>query len=313
MKFKKEGGLKTKGYIKDSTHEKPLITIVTVVYNGQEHLEETILSVVNQTYSNIEFIIIDGGSTDNTIDIIHKYEHAIDYWISEKDEGIYDAMNKASELAKGKWINYMNCGDSFCKLTKNSDVAWTTLLASKLNANIIGYGKSGAAHEHAIKTFDSKADYTIFCWTEAHRLYHVKYPLSIASAENDQHKHRIYGAANVYYKYLHNMVNTMPEKCETIEEFLFVANLCIAVQERLYSKLKQLREDEYDWLTPEMVSACVAQFERVVGPFCHTEEWQAEYTIVTQTETKIISTLINLSKMHSKVMRLSIELAHEPI
>ena len=58
--------------------------------------------MVNQTYSNIEFIIIDGGSTDNTIDIIHKYEHAIDYWISEKDEGIYDAMNKASELAKGK-------------------------------------------------------------------------------------------------------------------------------------------------------------------------------------------------------------------
>ena len=114
MKFKKEGGLQTKGYIKDNTHEKPLITIVTVVYNGQEHLEETILSVVNQTYSNVEFIIIDGGSTDNTIDIIRKYEHAIDYWISEKDEGIYDAMNKASELAKGEWINYMNCGDSFC-------------------------------------------------------------------------------------------------------------------------------------------------------------------------------------------------------
>lgn len=114
MKFKKEGGLQTKGFIKDSTYTKPLITIVTVVYNGQEHLEETILSVINQTYTNIEFIIIDGGSTDNTIDIIRKYEHAIDYWASEKDEGIYDAMNKASELANGKWINYMNCGDSFC-------------------------------------------------------------------------------------------------------------------------------------------------------------------------------------------------------
>lgn len=114
MKFKKEGGLQTKGYIKDSTHKKPLITIVTVVYNGQEHLEETILSIINQTYSNIEFIIIDGGSTDNTIDIIRKYEHAIDYWVSEKDDGIYDAMNKASNLAKGQWINYMNCGDTFC-------------------------------------------------------------------------------------------------------------------------------------------------------------------------------------------------------
>jgi len=114
MKFKKEGGLQIKGFIKDSTYKKPLITIVTVVYNGQEHLEETILSVINQTYTNIEFIIIDGGSTDNTIDIIRKYEHAIDYWVSEKDEGIYDAMNKASELANGKWVNYMNCGDSFC-------------------------------------------------------------------------------------------------------------------------------------------------------------------------------------------------------
>ena len=77
MKFKKEGGLQTKGYIKDSTHKKPLITIVTVVYNGQEHLEETILSIINQTYSNVEFIIIDGGSTDNTLKIIQKYSNKL--------------------------------------------------------------------------------------------------------------------------------------------------------------------------------------------------------------------------------------------
>ena len=102
-----------------------------------------------------------------------------------------------------KTINF--CGDSFCIYTKNSDVAWTTLLASKLNTSIIGYGKAGAAHEHAIKTFDSTADYTIFCWTEPHRLYHIKYPLNMATAESDTHKHRIYAAANVYYKYLHNM------------------------------------------------------------------------------------------------------------
>jgi hypothetical protein len=101
-----------------------------------------------------------------------------------------------------KYINF--CGDSFCRHTRAAEIAWTTLLASKLNVNILGYGKSGAAHEHAIKTFDSIADYTVFCWTEPHRLYHIKYPLSIGSAEADQHKHRIYGAANVYYKYLHN-------------------------------------------------------------------------------------------------------------
>ena len=112
--IKKEGGLRIKGHIKTSNSTKPLITVATVVYNGQDYLEETILSIINQKYKNLEFIIIDGGSTDNTLEIIKKYEHSIDYWVSERDDGIYDAMNKASNLAKGQWINYMNCGDSFC-------------------------------------------------------------------------------------------------------------------------------------------------------------------------------------------------------
>jgi len=108
-----EGGLRTQGYFKASLEGKTLITIVTVVYNGAESLEETILSVINQTYDNIEYIIIDGGSKDATLSIIRKYEHAIDYWVSEKDSGIYDAMNKGIDLAKGEWINFMNGGDCF--------------------------------------------------------------------------------------------------------------------------------------------------------------------------------------------------------
>ena len=91
--------------------KRPLVSIVTVVYNGEKHLEESIKSVINQTYDNVEYIIIDGGSTDGTVDIIKKYEDKIDYWVSEKDGGIYDAMNKGIVISHGKIIGIVNADD----------------------------------------------------------------------------------------------------------------------------------------------------------------------------------------------------------
>jgi glycosyltransferase involved in cell wall biosynthesis len=107
------GGKRNKGEQRETSEDMPLITVVTVVRNGIQWLEQTILSVIDQTYSNIELIVIDGKSTDGTLELIKKYDDRIDYWISESDNGIYDAMNKGILLAKGKWLNFMNAGDVF--------------------------------------------------------------------------------------------------------------------------------------------------------------------------------------------------------
>lgn len=89
------------------------VSVVTVTFNCKKDVEKTILSVVNQTFENIEYIIIDGASKDGTLDVISKYEDKIAYFISEPDKGIYDAMNKAIAVATGEWIIFMNAGDTF--------------------------------------------------------------------------------------------------------------------------------------------------------------------------------------------------------
>ena len=89
----------------------PLISIITVVYNGEKYLENAILSVAAQTGSRFEYIVVDGGSTDGTVDIIKKHEGKIDKWISEPDEGIYDAMNKGIRMAEGRVIGILNADD----------------------------------------------------------------------------------------------------------------------------------------------------------------------------------------------------------
>lgn len=96
---------------------KPLVSIITVVFNGEKYLEQAINSIASQSYQNIEYIIIDGGSTDRTLDIIQQYEDTIDRWITQSDRGLYDAMNKGIALATGEIIGILNSDDLYLENT----------------------------------------------------------------------------------------------------------------------------------------------------------------------------------------------------
>lgn len=90
-----------------------LYSIITINYNNREGLEKTIESVVNQSFKNYQYIIIDGGSTDGSVEVIEKYASQINYWVSEQDKGIYHAMNKGILQAHGEYVIFMNSGDCF--------------------------------------------------------------------------------------------------------------------------------------------------------------------------------------------------------
>ena len=93
------------------------LSVITINYNNCDGLRKTIESVVNQTCRDFEYIIIDGGSTDGSVDVIKQYADKIDYWVSEPDKGIYNAMNKGIAVAHGEYLNFMNSGDCFYEST----------------------------------------------------------------------------------------------------------------------------------------------------------------------------------------------------
>jgi len=114
----------------------PLVTIITVVFNGAKNLEQTIISVLDQDYDNIEYIVIDGGSTDGTIDILKKYDRQLAFWTSEKDNGIYDAMNKGVKKATGAIIGIINSDDFYFPHTISKIVtAYKTGKAAIIHGN----------------------------------------------------------------------------------------------------------------------------------------------------------------------------------
>lgn len=187
------------------------VSVVTVCFNAFALIEKTILSVVNQTYANVEYIIVDGGSTDGTIDVINKYNDRITKLISEPDKGIYDAMNKGIKMASGQWISFMNAGDSFYdnhtlslvfSRIIDTDVIYGdvrvinsfgeyNLAAQPLDT--MSHGEINFCHQSSfVKTdimksylFDTKyrvcADYDFFykIWKEGRCFYHIPQILSV--------------------------------------------------------------------------------------------------------------------------------------
>ena len=117
-----------------SNHEK--VSIVTVVLNAVDKIESTIRSVLEQDYDNLEYIVIDGGSKDGTVDIINRYRDKIAVFISERDEGIYDAFNKGVQISTGEWIGIMNAGDSFIA----KDIVSRVFMANKTMGSDVIYG-----------------------------------------------------------------------------------------------------------------------------------------------------------------------------
>jgi glycosyltransferase involved in cell wall biosynthesis len=107
------GGLRSRGVLAEDSPERPLITVITPVMNGARHVRECIESVLFQTYPNVEHIIVDGGSTDGTLEILREYDDRIAYWQSAPDSGIYDAMNRGLALARGSIIGIAGSDDAF--------------------------------------------------------------------------------------------------------------------------------------------------------------------------------------------------------
>ena len=122
------------------------LSVITVNYNDAKGLERTIKSVIGQTFRDFEFIIIDGGSTDNSLEVIRKYEDAVSYWVSEKDGGIYPGMNKGLRQAKGEYVNFMNGGDCY-----HAPDVLERIFSLETDADIITGAHSGSPHPNVGK------------------------------------------------------------------------------------------------------------------------------------------------------------------
>ena len=157
------------------------LSIITVNYNDALGLERTIKSVINQTFHDYEFIIIDGGSNDDSVDIIKRYEEYIDYWVSEKDGGIYPAMNKGLVQAKGDYVNFMNSGDSF-----HDDNVLEQIFSLDTNADIITGEHVGSPHPNIGK--EGITMYSLYSGAVDHQASFIKREVAIRHPYDEKYK-----------------------------------------------------------------------------------------------------------------------------
>jgi glycosyltransferase involved in cell wall biosynthesis len=176
------------------------ISIITVTFNAEKFIEKTIQSIINQTYKNIEFIIVDGKSKDNTLKIIENYSTHIDKVISEKDSGIYDAMNKGIDLATGDFITFLNAGDDYIdnnvlfNLFENLDKDTNIVYADHISI------LNGKEKYRKAKKFNKNNLFKFLTTTVCHQAIFVKKEI----APKYNLKYKLKGELNWYFDILEN-------------------------------------------------------------------------------------------------------------
>lgn len=209
----------------NNTHKKVTFSIVTVSYNCKSMIEKTIQSVLQQDFTDKEYIIIDGGSTDGTLEIIKQYQHGITFWCSEPDGGIYQGMNKGIAQAQGEWILFLNAGDIFAEketltkvfpftIQKENDVLYGDIFIFKNNEKILkqalepcnkqrmffchqaAFVRTAIMKQHPFDTrFTMSADFYFFklCYLTQKKFRHLPVVVSVYDRTGISNKYRIKG------------------------------------------------------------------------------------------------------------------------
>jgi glycosyltransferase involved in cell wall biosynthesis len=167
-----------------TTDSLPKISVITVVYNDELNIEKTIKSVLNQTYTNIEYIIINGNSKDKTDTIVKKYISEINIYINENDKGIYDAMNKGILLSTGEWIIFMNSNDTFYNNNVIEDVfkidytGYDVIYGTAAISSKVGYFKPRNLNSFWVgMPFNHQSSF-LNCVTHKNNLFNLSYRVS---------------------------------------------------------------------------------------------------------------------------------------